>query len=121
ALFGIGAVALWQAYRRPGPRGWLLPLMLPVAAGVQAYILQSYVGWSTWLTPLVVVPCTVAALVLVGARLRLRWPARALAGAAALGMLALLVAPAVWAGDTVRNNASASGVFGAGPAVQGAG
>ncbi|HEY7294066.1 MAG TPA: glycosyltransferase family 39 protein [Dehalococcoidia bacterium] len=123
ALFGIGAVTLWQAYRRRGPRGWLLPVTLLATAAVQAYILRSYSGWNGWLTPVVVMPCAVAALMLTVARLplRLRLPAQALAGATALGMLALLVTPAVWAGDTVRNNAAAGGIPSAGPSVRGAG
>jgi 4-amino-4-deoxy-L-arabinose transferase-like glycosyltransferase len=102
-------------------RGWLLPTALLGAAGVQAYILRTYAGWNTWVTPLVVVPCAVGAVVLIAARLRLRPPARVLAGSAGLGLLALLAAPAIWSGDTVRNNAAASGVFGAGPAVSGNG
>ncbi|HZQ35594.1 MAG TPA: glycosyltransferase family 39 protein, partial [Dehalococcoidia bacterium] len=123
ALFGIGAVALWQAYRRDRLRGWLLPLTLVATAAMQAYILRSYAGWRDWLTPLLVVPCLVTALVLTVARLpwRLRLPARALAGVAAVGVLALLIAPAVWAGETVRSNASAGGIPSAGPQVRGAG
>jgi 4-amino-4-deoxy-L-arabinose transferase-like glycosyltransferase len=123
ALFGIGAAALWTAYRRGGLRGWLLPLTLVVAAGVQAYILHPFTGWSGWLTPLVVVPCAVAALVLVVMRLplRLRLPMQALAGVAAVGVLALLVAPSVWAGETIRTNAAAGGIPAAGPATGGFG
>src|SRR5205823_4504359 len=83
-----------------------------------AYILRPYAGWNGWLTPIVVVTCVLAALVLTIVRLplRLKLPARALAGIAALGMIALLVAPAVWAGDTVRNNAAAGGMPSGGPA-----
>ncbi len=123
ALFGIGIVALWQAYRRDRLRGWLLPLTLVATAAVQAYILRAYPGWRDWLTPLVVVPCLLAALLLTVARLpiRLRLPARALAAVAAAGVLALLVAPAVWAGETVRSNASASGIPSAGPQARGTG
>lgn len=123
ALFGIGAVALWRAYRCDRLRGWLLPLTLVATAAVQAYILRSYPGWRGWLTPLVVAPCLLAALALTIARLPLRLylPARVLAGVAACGMLALLVAPAVWAGETVRSNASASGIPSAGPQLRGSG
>ncbi len=122
ALFGISGVALWRSYRGERLRGWLLPIALAVAAGVQVYILRPYTGWNGWLTPIVVAPCVIAALVLAAARLqlRLRLPAKALASAAAIGVLALLVAPAVWAGETVRSNTAAGGIPSAGPAVRSA-
>jgi 4-amino-4-deoxy-L-arabinose transferase-like glycosyltransferase len=123
ALFAIGAVALWQAYRGRGLRSWFLPPALLAMAAVQAYILRSYAGWNTWLTPIVIAPCVVAAVVLAIGRLPVlrRTPAQVFAGAAAFGMLALLVAPAVWSGDTVRNNAAAGAVFAAGPSTGGRG
>ena len=40
ALFGIGLVTMWQDYRRPGWRGWLLPFALIVTAAEQIYILK---------------------------------------------------------------------------------
>src|SRR5919107_2333323 len=39
ALVGVGMVALWDDYRGPGWRGWLLPVTLAGSAGLQLYIL----------------------------------------------------------------------------------
>lgn len=96
ALAGIGTAALWRAYRRGGPQAWGLPVGLLGTATVQATILAAYPEWASWLAPLVLIPCLVAAVALVGRRRStdLRWAA----GATALGVLALLVAPTVWAG-----------------------
>jgi 4-amino-4-deoxy-L-arabinose transferase-like glycosyltransferase len=98
ALVGAGVVAMWDDYRRPGWRGWLLPLALVVNAAVEALILADFPDWSRWLTPLVGGLCLGAAGVLVVGRLaggarRRNWPA----AVAAIGVLALLIAPTVWA------------------------
>jgi 4-amino-4-deoxy-L-arabinose transferase-like glycosyltransferase len=119
ALAGAGVVAMWQAYRRPGPRGWLLPIALLATAAVQVYILASYPEWSHRLVRPVGAICLVAALALTVARLspRLRnrlQPAAVLAAAVA----ALLITPAVWAGITVHDGGNL-GLPAAGPASGG--
>jgi len=98
ALVGAGVVAMWKDYRRPGWRGWLLPLALVFSAAAEAVILAAFPDWSRWLTPLVGVLCLGAAGSLTVARLmkqasRRHW----LAAVATLGVLALLIAPTVWA------------------------
>ncbi|HLH26677.1 MAG TPA: glycosyltransferase family 39 protein [Chloroflexota bacterium] len=102
ALVGIGGPALWAAYRHGGPRGWLLPLGLLTTAVVQLHILADYPDWSARLSPLVGVPSVAATLTLVAARLAppLRRSAAPALAAGAAG-LALLVAPAIWAGYPV--------------------
>jgi 4-amino-4-deoxy-L-arabinose transferase-like glycosyltransferase len=102
ALCGIGAVALWRLYRRPGLGGWLLPVAVLATAAVQAHILADYPAWNGRLTPVVLGLAGVLALMLIVARLRpslrmLRSPVPALV----LGVTALLAAPAVWAGISV--------------------
>jgi len=102
ALVGAGVVALWEDYRRPGWRGWLLPLALVGSAVFEAIILSEFPGWSRWLTPLVVGLCLLAAIVLVITK---AWLARRsgrsvsiwTGAVAALGVLALLVPMLVWA------------------------
>jgi hypothetical protein len=97
ALAGIGAVALWKDYRSPGWRGWLLPLTLVGMAAVQAYVLFDYALWRAWLIPAVAGLCLLAAAVLILARLRPSMRVRGyVVGAATVGMLALLIAPAAW-------------------------
>ena len=98
ALVGAGVVALWEDYRRPGWRGWLLPLALVGSVAFEAVILSDFPDWSRWLTPLVVGLCLAAAGVLAVARLVRLHDRRTWTGAvAAAGVLTLLVPLAVWA------------------------
>jgi 4-amino-4-deoxy-L-arabinose transferase-like glycosyltransferase len=69
ALTGIGAATLWRDYRRPGARGWLLPVVLLTTALLQAGILADFPAWSRWLTPAVVGLCALAAAALTLARI----------------------------------------------------
>jgi 4-amino-4-deoxy-L-arabinose transferase-like glycosyltransferase len=102
ALCGIGLVTMWQDYRRAGWRAWLLPLAIIATAAEQIYILTSYPEWGRWMIPLLIVPCLLAVGALIGARLPLRftrkaqWP-RLLLPALACGLIALMLAPTLWA------------------------
>jgi 4-amino-4-deoxy-L-arabinose transferase-like glycosyltransferase len=122
ALSGIGLVTLWQEYLRQPVRrnwrGWILPLALLVTALAQVRILVNYPGWSRWLSPLLLVPTILAVVVLLAARLA---PRRALRlwtpVAVAVGTVALLIAPTVWAMDTTLTVGSS--IPSAGPSAQG--
>jgi 4-amino-4-deoxy-L-arabinose transferase-like glycosyltransferase len=112
ALFGIGLVIMWKDYRRPGWRGWLLPIALIVTVAEQIHILTHYPAWSQWMIPLMVVLCVIAVAVLVGARLAPRIDikapgARYLLAALGVGILALMLAPTVWAAVPVIQNTTA--------------
>ncbi len=111
ALFGIGLVVMWQEYRRPGWRGWLLPSALLATGLEQINLLDSYPTWAQWLAPLVVALCGLAAAALVIARLLPRLElmtrfARPLVLALSIGALALLVTPTIWAAVPVAQNLS---------------
>jgi 4-amino-4-deoxy-L-arabinose transferase-like glycosyltransferase len=98
ALVGAGVVALWSDYRSPGRAEWLLPLVLVGTAALQVRILSGYEGWSMRLTPVVMGLCFIAAVVLVVLPLESKPKASAYAAvAAAVGVMALLIAPTVWA------------------------
>src|SRR5205823_14772111 len=102
ALFGIGLVTMWQDYRGGSWKGWLLPLALVATVAEQIHILSSYPTWGQWLIPLLVVLCILAVGWLLSARLapRLRDKApsaRILLPALGVGVLAMLLAPTVWA------------------------
>jgi 4-amino-4-deoxy-L-arabinose transferase-like glycosyltransferase len=102
ALFGIGLVIMWKDFRNGGWRGWLLPLALVATVAEQVYLLSTYPIWSRWMVPIIVVLSIVAVVVLVGARiaprLRVKAPGtRFLVPALAAGVLALMLAPTVWA------------------------
>src|SRR5207249_1878371 len=93
---------MWQDYRRDGWRGWLLPLALVASVAEQIYILTSYPAWGQWMIPLMVVLCVIAVGVLISARiaprLRVKAPSsRFLVPSLTIGVLALLLAPTVWA------------------------
>jgi 4-amino-4-deoxy-L-arabinose transferase-like glycosyltransferase len=124
ALAAIGLVTLWQDFLRSRSlkswRGWLLPIALVASALSQAYMLSAYPDWSRWMIPLVLIGTIVPALLLVAIRFRPRrrlplWTPLAVA----IGTLALLVAPTIWAADTVRSGGS--NIPSAGPSAQGNG
>ena len=102
ALVGIGLVTMWQDYRRGGWRGWLLPLALIATVAEQIHLLNSYPEWSHTLTPILVVLCVIAVGVLIIARIAPRFDlkvpgVRFILPAFSAGVLALMIAPAVWA------------------------
>ena len=104
ALVGVGVVTLWDDYRSPGWRGWLLPLTLLATASLQVHILAHYPDWSHWLAPAIVILNLGAAVGLVVARLnpRLKGSGLPLALVAIrVGVLSLLLAPSIWAVSTV--------------------
>jgi 4-amino-4-deoxy-L-arabinose transferase-like glycosyltransferase len=100
ALCGIGIIALWQDYLRPGWRCLLLPIALAATAGVQAHLLSPFPAESSWITPIVLSICLLMALILTIARLKFahfpHLPTRFRAQLLCLGLLALLLAPTVW-------------------------
>ena len=105
ALFGIGVVVMWNDYRRVGWRGWLLPIALIATALEQINIITSNPSWGMWLIPLIAIPCGLAALILIVARL---FPALltrfgsnerntfSLQSVIGVALIALLLTPAVW-------------------------
>ncbi len=112
ALFGIGLVVMWQDFQQPGWRGWLLPIALVLTAAEQIYLLSSYPAWSRWLTPCIVVLTVVAIASLMLVRLAPRFRAsvfrpRFLMAFVGAGVLALLLAPSVWAVIPVIQNTTA--------------
>jgi 4-amino-4-deoxy-L-arabinose transferase-like glycosyltransferase len=102
ALVGVGVMALWDDYRSPGWRGWLLPMTLAGAAGLQLYILSLYPEWSHWLAPAIVILGLAAAASLVAARLKPGLKVSGyLLGAISVGVVSLFLAPSVWAASTI--------------------
>ncbi len=103
ALAGIGLVLLWRAYSSNSSadwRTWMLPLALLLTAAEQVYLLLSYTPWNTFLTPLILVLCLLSVAVLIIAKMRsgMRLMQRAQNPAIFVGMLALLITPAIWSG-----------------------
>jgi 4-amino-4-deoxy-L-arabinose transferase-like glycosyltransferase len=116
-LAGIGLVALWEEFHRPGWRGWLLPATLLITAGVQTYIINNFSTWS-WLSWFVVGGCLLAAVILVVMRLqpRIDKPFNFSSSVAtAVGMLMLLLIPVVWDGISLANGNGGAWLPQAGP------
>jgi 4-amino-4-deoxy-L-arabinose transferase-like glycosyltransferase len=113
ALVGIGTLALWRDARRHPL--WLgLPLLaLGLSAWLEVDLLRRS-DYLSWLQPLVIAGCAVAAVALVVSRLP-RVPRRLVTvGAIGVALVTLLAAPAAWAATTFRS--PVNGVFpGAGP------
>ena len=119
ALFGIGLVTMWQDYRRGGWRRWFLPASLLLTFAEQVFLLTSYPTWGQWMLPFLVVSCVLAVGALVAARFpqilrREAFNTRVLLAALGIGVLALLVAPTVWAALPVLQGTQAD-ILQAGP------
>jgi 4-amino-4-deoxy-L-arabinose transferase-like glycosyltransferase len=114
ALFGIGVVVMWNDYRRVGWRGWLLPIALIATALEQIHIITSNTAWGIWLIPIIAIACFLSALILVVARLFPRVTTRfttnerstrfSLQGVVVLGLIGLMMVPAVWSVIPVLQN-----------------
>jgi 4-amino-4-deoxy-L-arabinose transferase-like glycosyltransferase len=119
ALFGIGAVIMWRDYKRVGWRGWLLPVGLVLTALEQIHIITSNTAWGTWMIPLIAIPCALAAVALIVARLlpRLKASTSPQISLVSLSLMALLLTSAVWSATPVLQN-SAPGLPVAGPSQQ---
>jgi hypothetical protein len=70
-------------------------------AAVQVHLLSSYPAWARWLDPLILGLAILAALVLTVLRLRPMMGVRSKIAALAIGLVALLAAPAAWSVDSV--------------------
>jgi 4-amino-4-deoxy-L-arabinose transferase-like glycosyltransferase len=100
AVTAAGVAAMWRRYREPGGYRWaLFPAAVALTAGWAWVLVSRDLSWHGWLREAVATVAVVAVLLLVTARVRLAGarPARV---AAVLGVVALLLAPAVWSADT---------------------
>jgi hypothetical protein len=113
ALVGIGVVVMWHDYRGRSWHGWLLPIALAITAAMQIYMLTSYPSWSQWLSPLIGIGTAIIVIALLFFRLRprsdVRKPLFTMGSVVvSLGVLLLLVAPAIWSGYSVFYNLESS-------------
>ena len=102
ALAGVGAVALWTAYRSGGPAQWLLPLTVAVTAWWGSDVAGRFPNFAPWLSVAIVAAGAVAVAALTAGALSRRAPgdpARppAIVGAAGVvAVAAFLLAPVTW-------------------------
>ena len=96
-LVGIGASLLYEKYREPGMKGWLLPLAVLVTGIVQWKFCRYNVDFSGTLAWIIVIGSTVAALLLILARIRGDLlPLSARSNIVVFAICLLLVAPFIW-------------------------
>ncbi|GDY30292.1 ArnT family glycosyltransferase [Gandjariella thermophila] len=109
ALTAAGVAVLWRSYRRPGGTAWLLLPGAVVLTAAWAWVLISRdTAWYGWLRYAVAVVAVLAVVLLVAGRMPARGPALPRA-ATALGVVALLLAPAVWSAATAFGTGQAGG------------
>jgi 4-amino-4-deoxy-L-arabinose transferase-like glycosyltransferase len=100
ALTGIGAVALYQAYRRSGWWSLVLPLAVAVTGGWAFVLLRRTPGWNPWLAWTVLAATAATVLILALARSRRTGAVlgrRLLIPAGVAGLIAVLAGPAAYA------------------------
>src|SRR5678815_3292228 len=102
-----------KEYRAGTWSAWLLPLGLAGGAVAEVYLLASYPSSNGWLTPVLLALGLIAAAVLLARREALQ--ARAAIAAVVVGSLALLLAPTVWAANSVRDGGGGGWLVQAGP------
>ena len=130
ALAAGGLVVLWRAYRRGGPRRWLLPVAVASTVAWAVYLSAQFATFMPWIRPTVVVLGLAAVALLVAVplvrreRRRRHLAARMALAGGALAVASMFVAPAAWAASTVDSRytgssigpaAGPAGEFGGGP------
>jgi 4-amino-4-deoxy-L-arabinose transferase-like glycosyltransferase len=108
ALVGAGGVLAVRMYRDKTRFGWLvLPISVAVTAAWAWVVISRDMAWNGWLRYAVVGIAVVAIIVLVLRKFR--------RGAIILGLVAVLLAPAVWSGAGAFASAGNAGIPMAGP------
>ncbi len=96
ALIGAGFAALWDTYVTHRWRGLIFPMTMIFGATMQAFILFLFRDWIGWLIPILLVSTLILAAALVLLRLvSSTTPLHAIL--ATVGVLALFIAPTIWA------------------------
>jgi len=101
ALSAAGIVMFWRSYRADGWRGWMLPVAVAAELSWALFLWHYYPGFLPWARDAIVVVGVVAIVVLVAAWLSLRNQARLATAGLAVGVTAMLAAPAAWAASVL--------------------
>ena len=96
ALAAAGICTLAHVYRAGRPSGWLLPAAVLTEVLWAWFLWRDYRGFLPWALPAALAAGVVTAVVLVAARLAHRFPQRVADAVLALGVAAMLAAPAAW-------------------------
>ncbi|WP_207229587.1 glycosyltransferase family 39 protein [Ktedonosporobacter rubrisoli] len=102
ALVGIGIVALWRQFRRPGWLGWGLLLAILVTTVEQCALLAHFPAWSQVLVPVILCFELLVAIILAVTRLSTLSILPQIPGfVVSVGLLLLLLTPALWSAISV--------------------
>ena len=104
ALAAAGICTLVHVYRAGRPSGWLLPAAVAVEVLWAAILWQGYPGFLPRVLTVAIAAGLLAAVVLTAARLAPRFPRRVADTALALGVAAMLAAPAAWSASVLDVN-----------------
>lgn len=96
ALAAAGICMLAHLYRAGRPSGWLLPAAVLVEVLWADFLWRGYRGFFPWVLTVTLAAGLLAAVILIAARLARRFPRQAADAALALGVAAMLTAPAAW-------------------------
>jgi 4-amino-4-deoxy-L-arabinose transferase-like glycosyltransferase len=117
ALSAAGICMLVHLYRAGRPSGWLLPAAVLVEVLWAIFLWRGYRGFLPWALTAALAAGAFAVLILAVARLAYRFPRWAADVAVALGVAAMVAAPATWTASVLDvNYAGTSFDASAGPA-----
>jgi len=122
ALSAAGIVVFWRAYQAEGRRGWVLPVAVAAEVAWALFLWRDHAGFLPGARDLLSVAGVLAVFVLVAFRLARRAGSRPVSArlsgiALALGVAAILAAPATWTASVLdAAYAGTSGDASAGPA-----
>jgi 4-amino-4-deoxy-L-arabinose transferase-like glycosyltransferase len=120
ALCGMGAVVMWQAYRRSRAWAWVLPVAVAATGAWSFVVLRRTPDWAPWLAWVVLGATLVAVAVLMLARMRAQVMVKVAAVALAASAVAGLAGPAAYAVTPLQSQVNGSNPT-AGPSTGGMG
>ena len=117
ALSGAGIVLFWRWYRAGSLGGWLLPVAVAAELAWAYYLWSGFRAFLPWVLPVAIGLGVVAVVAMVAGRLSRRARGAVVGAGLAVGVAAMLAAPAAWAASVLDSRyAGSSFDASAGPA-----
>ena len=117
ALSGAGIVMFWRWYRAGSWAGWLLPVAVAAELAWAYYLWSGFRAFLPWVLPAAIGLGAVAVVIMVAGRLSRRARSAVVGAGLAVGVAAMLAAPAAWAASVLDSRyAGSSFDASAGPA-----
>ena len=117
ALSGAGIVFFWRWYRAGSWAGWLLPAAVALELAWAYHLWSGFLDFLPWVLPVALGAGAMAVVVMVAGRLSRRVRGAVVGAGLAVGVAAMLAAPAAWAASVLDSRyAGSSFDASAGPA-----